>query len=133
MSTIPEVVVARHCGMSVCALSLVTDIAVTDFTSRNVSTHEEVLKSVKNASHNIESLVKSFLRKDRIGHILDRINLPAISFETSESKDTDDRLDKIDFSRKITKEDASIGVLLHRGLTVAAIVAAVVTIIVKNR
>ena len=79
MSTIPEVIVARHCGMSVAALSLVTDIAVIDITSSEHSSHEQVLLAVKHASQNILTLVQRFVSKDKIGRKLNDIYLPKIN------------------------------------------------------
>ncbi|CAH8438116.1 unnamed protein product [Heterobilharzia americana] len=43
MSTIPEVILARHCGMKVLAVSLVTNISVLDVESKVIANHEEVL------------------------------------------------------------------------------------------
>uniref|UniRef100_A0A672LSG1 purine-nucleoside phosphorylase n=1 Tax=Sinocyclocheilus grahami TaxID=75366 RepID=A0A672LSG1_SINGR len=43
MSTVHEVIVARHCGMRVFALSLITNKAVMDYDSEEKANHEEVL------------------------------------------------------------------------------------------
>ncbi|CAH8510058.1 unnamed protein product [Schistosoma turkestanicum] len=43
MSTIPEVIIARHCGIRVFAVSLVTNISVLDVDSKVFPNHEEVL------------------------------------------------------------------------------------------
>ncbi|CAH8287184.1 unnamed protein product [Heterobilharzia americana] len=45
MSTIPEVVFARHCGMKVFAVSLVTNISILDVESKMIANHEEVLET----------------------------------------------------------------------------------------
>ncbi|NXI70121.1 PNPH phosphorylase, partial [Anseranas semipalmata] len=44
MSTVPEVIVARHCGLRVLGLSLITNTAVTSYSSREKANHEEVLR-----------------------------------------------------------------------------------------
>ena len=46
MSTVHEVLVARHCGMKVFALSLITNEAVMDYDSQEKANHEEVLVAV---------------------------------------------------------------------------------------
>lgn len=43
MSTIPEVIVARHCGMTVVAFSLITDICFADYEDRPETLHEDVV------------------------------------------------------------------------------------------
>uniref|UniRef100_M3XGW4 Purine nucleoside phosphorylase n=1 Tax=Latimeria chalumnae TaxID=7897 RepID=M3XGW4_LATCH len=43
MSTVHEVIVARHCGMRIFALSLITNKAVMDYDSEERANHEEVL------------------------------------------------------------------------------------------
>uniref|UniRef100_A0A672LW82 purine-nucleoside phosphorylase n=1 Tax=Sinocyclocheilus grahami TaxID=75366 RepID=A0A672LW82_SINGR len=47
MSTVHEVIVARHCGMRVFALSLITNKAVMDYDSEEKANHEEVLQTGK--------------------------------------------------------------------------------------
>lgn len=47
MSTVQEVIVARHGGMKVFAMSVVTDLGIRD--DENVITHEEVLAAAKEA------------------------------------------------------------------------------------
>jgi purine-nucleoside phosphorylase len=47
MSTVQEVIVARHMGMNVFAMSVITDIGIRE--EDNVITHEEVLQAAKEA------------------------------------------------------------------------------------
>ncbi|XP_072550988.1 purine nucleoside phosphorylase 6 [Salminus brasiliensis] len=44
MSTVPEVIVARHCGLRVLGLSLITNKVVCDYDSQEHANHEEVLE-----------------------------------------------------------------------------------------
>ena len=57
MSTCPEVIVARHCGMKVFGLSLVTNKVIMDYESSETANHEEVLETGKARAHDIERLV----------------------------------------------------------------------------
>ncbi len=48
MSTVPEVIVAKHCGMKVFGMSVITDLGIRD--EMNEITHEEVLEAANAAS-----------------------------------------------------------------------------------
>ncbi|MDO5606835.1 MAG: purine-nucleoside phosphorylase [Capnocytophaga sp.] len=60
MSTVPEVIVARHQDMEVCALSVITDVGGADI-APDVS-HEEVLQAANKAMPNVISLVTAFIK-----------------------------------------------------------------------
>uniref|UniRef100_A0A8C9RPH7 Purine nucleoside phosphorylase n=3 Tax=Scleropages formosus TaxID=113540 RepID=A0A8C9RPH7_SCLFO len=66
MSTVHEVIVARHCGMRVFALSLITNKAVMDYNSEEKANHEEVLQTGKQRAEQLEKLVSSMV--SRIKH-----------------------------------------------------------------
>lgn len=66
MSTVHEVIVARHCGMRVFALSLITNQAVMDYDSEDKANHEEVLETGKRRAEQLERLVSTMVT--RIGH-----------------------------------------------------------------
>ena len=66
MSTIPEVLAARHCGMKILGLSLITNKVVMEDVGSSKkkkveemhATHEEVLGAVKDSGMKVESLVR---------------------------------------------------------------------------
>lgn len=43
MSTVPEVITAKHCGLTVFGLSLVTNVGIMDYDSKDEANHQEVL------------------------------------------------------------------------------------------
>ena len=57
MSTVQEVIAAVHCGMSVFAMSVITDIGIRE--DDNIITHEEVLE----AAHRAEPLFSTIFRE----------------------------------------------------------------------
>lgn len=69
MSTVPEVIVARHCGMDVLALSLITNAGVgekpesalkesTKRLDEGMASHDEVLESANEASKDVERIIE---------------------------------------------------------------------------
>lgn len=61
MSTVPEVLVARHCGMRVLGLSLITNKVVTNYDTTEKANHEEVLKTTERMTESLQSLVCEFI------------------------------------------------------------------------
>uniref|UniRef100_A0A671LHZ9 Purine nucleoside phosphorylase n=1 Tax=Sinocyclocheilus anshuiensis TaxID=1608454 RepID=A0A671LHZ9_9TELE len=63
MSTVHEVIVARHCGMRVVALSLITNQAVMDYDSEKKANHEEVLQTGELRAQQMEKLVSTMVSR----------------------------------------------------------------------
>ncbi|XP_057692711.1 purine nucleoside phosphorylase 6 isoform X1 [Corythoichthys intestinalis] len=63
MSTVPEVVVARHCGLRVLGLSLITNKVVTDYDSNEKANHEEVLATTSLRAQDLQRLVRHLITK----------------------------------------------------------------------
>lgn len=61
MSTVPEVIVARHGGMRVLGISTITNVAIQEITSEAETTHEEVLETGKIVVPKLMSLLKGIL------------------------------------------------------------------------
>lgn len=71
MSTVHEVIVARHAGLRCFALSLITNRAVMDYDSQEKANHEEVLETARQRAKQLESLVSNLvarLKPDNISH-----------------------------------------------------------------
>ena len=63
MSTVSEVVVARHCGLAVLGFSLVTNIVIQDETSTETANHQEVLQVGIRRAKAMQELVSGIVTK----------------------------------------------------------------------
>jgi purine-nucleoside phosphorylase len=63
MSTVPEVIVARHGGTRVLGISGITNMAILDKNSGAETTHEEVLEVGQILTPRVERLVRGVLRQ----------------------------------------------------------------------
>lgn len=63
MSTVPEVIVANHCGMAVLGISSITNITIRDPRSGLETSHEEVLETGKKIVPTLIQLIKALLQK----------------------------------------------------------------------
>lgn len=59
MSTVPEVIVAKHGGMKVFGMSVVTDLGIRD--EMNIITHEEVLEAANAAAPKMALIIKELV------------------------------------------------------------------------
>ncbi|CAM5096115.1 unnamed protein product [Natator depressus] len=63
MSTVPEVLVARHCGLRVFGFSLITNKAVLEYGTREKANHAEVLEAGRQAALKLERLVSMLVER----------------------------------------------------------------------
>ncbi|XP_030766212.1 uncharacterized protein LOC115890188 [Sitophilus oryzae] len=63
MSTIPEVLVAKHCGLKVFGFSLITNECVADYDSEKQPNHEEVLAAVNSRTQQLKDFVIKVIEK----------------------------------------------------------------------
>lgn len=70
MSTIPEVIAAKHCGMKILGLSLITNKVVIEKGEFTPATHKEVLEAVEKSGKNVESIVKKVVCRSNLAGLL---------------------------------------------------------------
>ncbi|XP_041078375.1 purine nucleoside phosphorylase-like [Polyodon spathula] len=63
MSTVPEVILARHCGLRVFSLSLITNKVVMNYNSHEKVNHEDVLRTSKLQAEDLQNLVICLVAK----------------------------------------------------------------------
>ncbi|XP_028284169.1 purine nucleoside phosphorylase 5b [Parambassis ranga] len=63
MSTVHEVIIARHCGMRCFAMSLISNQAVMDYDSQQKANHEEVLETGRQRAEQLEKLVSTMVAR----------------------------------------------------------------------
>jgi len=63
MSTCPEAIVAKHCGMRVFGMSLVTNKCVIDYEDTAEPNHEEVLETGRLRAADMQNLVSVFVKR----------------------------------------------------------------------
>ncbi len=80
MSTIPEVITAKHCGMKILGLSFMTNKVIIEQNEGPPASHQEVLEAVEKSGAKVEKLVKSFITKSNLQSILDEV--PALEYKS---------------------------------------------------
>ena len=63
MSTVPEVIVANHCGMAVMGISSITNITIRELHSGLETSHEEVLETGKKIVPQLIQLLRAIVEK----------------------------------------------------------------------
>lgn len=61
MSTVPEVVAARHCGMKCFGFSLITNECVFSYEANDELAHEEVLEAARRRQDDLAHFVTAFV------------------------------------------------------------------------
>lgn len=64
MSTVPEAIVARHCGLRTAGVSCITDMAIPD--TMFAPTHEEIVKVAESIKPRFTALVKQFVKEVKL-------------------------------------------------------------------
>ena len=68
MSTVHEVITARHCDLKICAFSLITNTCIEDYDDHTEVDHEDVVTIAKR----MEGLLKEFVSRI-VAHLKDSL------------------------------------------------------------
>ena len=90
MSTVPEILAAKHCGMKILGLSFITNkVVFSEDDALPAASHAEVLQAVIDSGKRIELLVKMFvLDKDLKDYLM---KLPSLPYTFSTTTTTTDQ------------------------------------------
>lgn len=79
MSTVPEIITARHCGMKILGLSLVTNKVIVEKGETGHANHEEVLAAVEVSGKHVEAIIKEIAKAEILGAYL--AELPPVAYQ----------------------------------------------------
>mmetsp|Transcript_21197 Transcript_21197/g.29161 ORF Transcript_21197/g.29161 Transcript_21197/m.29161 type:complete len:351 (+) Transcript_21197:971-2023(+) len=129
MSTIPEVIAAKHCGMKILGLSLITNKVIAENSPDSVpASHAEVLQAVEASGKHVEAIVKVIMTNAIIGSYLSTVPpLPVYEIKPKLSITTNSNEEKTKPSSSSSAGDVFIALL---GL---AAVAGGLFIVLKSR
>jgi len=82
MSTVPEIITARHCGMKILGLSLITNKVIVEKGESAHATHEEVLAAVEVSGKHVEAIIKEIAKAEILGAYL--AELPPVAYQPQE-------------------------------------------------
>ncbi len=61
MSTVQEIIAARHCGLRCLALSIISNIGVLGYETKDKPNEQEVINSAKEAENYLHDFIHRFL------------------------------------------------------------------------
>lgn len=115
MSTIPEIIAAKHVGMKVLGLSLMTNKVVVEKTENTVhASHEEVLAAVQDSGIKVEAIVKKLIDNKVLGDFLDKC--PTVEYTPKKQSIMNSLFGELAARDVLTVAGAVIGGMLLNGL-----------------